>query len=425
MNGFRDKNIVVVGMARSGISAARFLRSCGANVFITEKNISKKLEDAANMLKVEGIFVECGTHSKGLIAKKDLVVLSPGVRMDSEPAQWAGELGVELISEIELAASVCPAPIIAITGTNGKTTTTTLVGEIIRASGRRAHVLGNIGTPFSSAVLDIKKEDYVSLETSSFQLEAIKKFKPKVAVILNLTPDHMDRYSTVEEYLGAKKRIFLNQDNSDCLVLNYSDPSLLNIAREARSRVEFFNKEPWEKEFNQNQMAVLAVARVLNIDKKICEEVFKNFKGVEHRMEFVRELNGIEFINDSKATNIDSTIWALNNIKKPAVLLAGGRDKGSDFAAIKELVKEKIKEVVVAGEASERIFSAWSAILPVTKANTFPEAVSLAFQKASSGEIVLFSPMCKSFDMFTDYEHRGRAFKELVQKLTPNLSHRP
>jgi len=417
MTSYKNKKVTVVGLARSGLAAARLLKTLGATVRVTEKNQSPALLQTAEALKKEGIFAEVGQHSRSFIEGCDLVVLSPGVKSDAEPCCWAKDLRVEIISEIELAASVCPAPIIAITGTNGKTTTTTLVGEIIKAFGRKCFVLGNIGQPFSQYVLSIKPEDFVSLEVSSFQLEAIKQFHPKVAVLLNLTPDHLDRYKNMEEYLAAKKRIFMNQDENDWLILNHKDEALLKIVPEAKSRVLFFNKTAAHGDFNPNQLAVLAVAQALRIDREIVLEVFKNFKGVEHRMEFVREFNGIEFVNDSKATNIDSTIWALTNIRKPAILIAGGRDKGSDFASIASLIKEKIEHVVLVGEAAERIEKAWHGVVPMTIVQTFPEAVQLAAKKASCGKMVLFSPMCKSFDMFTDYEHRGRTFKELVNQL--------
>lgn len=417
MTSYKNKRIAVVGLARSGWAAARLLRSLGARVSCTEKNKTPVLEETAAALQADGVGVELGGHSRTFIEGRDLVVISPGVRPDAACVLWAKELGIEVVSEIELAASLCPAPIIAITGTNGKTTTTTLVGEVIKAGGKKAFVLGNIGTPFSSVIPDIRKEDFVALEVSSFQLETIKTFRPEVAVILNLTPDHLDRYGSVEEYLEAKKRIFMNQGPEDTLILNYGDETLRRWARSARSKILFFNKEAPEAEFDQNQMAVLVVARALGIDRKVCLEVFRNFKGVEHRMEFVRNLKGIEFVNDSKATNIDSTAWALKNITKSAILIAGGRDKGSDFASLKDLVKEKIREAVLVGEASARIATAWAGALPVEYARTFPEAVQAAYGKARAGEIVLFSPMCKSFDMFTDYEHRGRVFKEIVHQL--------
>jgi UDP-N-acetylmuramoylalanine--D-glutamate ligase len=418
MTSYKNKKVTVVGLARSGLAAARLLKTLGASVRVTEKNQSPVLFETAEVLKKEGIQVEVGQHRRSFIDGCDLIVISPGVRDDAEPCLWAKEYGIEIISEIELAVSVCSAPIIAITGTNGKTTTTTLIGEIVKAAGRKCFVLGNIGQPFSQYVSFIKPEDFVSLEVSSFQLEAIKQFHPKVAVILNLTPDHLDRYKDMDQYLEAKKRIFMNQDENDWLILNYQDEALVRIAPEARSRVLFFNRSGASGDFNPNQLAVLAVARALQIDRQVVLDVFKNFKGVEHRMEFVREINGVEFVNDSKATNIDSTIWALTNIKKPAILIAGGRDKGSDFASVASLIKEKIRHVVLVGEAAQRIEQAWHGIVPMTVVQTFPEAVRLAAQKASCGEMVLFSPMCKSFDMFTDYEHRGRTFKELVNQLS-------
>jgi len=423
MKSYKNLKLTVVGLARSGMAAARLLKESGALVSLTEKNKTPALEKLAGHLKAEGIRVELGFHSRSFVEGRDCIVISPGVHLDADPVKWARESGIEVISEIELAFSFCQAPVIAITGTNGKTTTTTLIGEVIKASGVKAHVLGNIGTPFSSAVLSIHKEDLVSLEVSSFQLETIKDFKPKIAVILNLTPDHLDRYKTVAEYLDVKKRIYMNQTKDDWLILNYGDEALRKIAPDTRSKILFFNKdaseatEAAEGGCNQNELAVLAVAKALGIGRAVCFEVFKNFKGVEHRMEFVRELDGVEFINDSKATNIDSTVWALKNIRKPAVLIAGGRDKGSDFASIKDLVKDKVREVVLAGEASDRIAAAWDGVVPICRVETFPEAVTVAYRKARPGEMVLFSPMCKSFDMFTDYEHRGRVFKEIVGKL--------
>ena len=418
MTSYKNKKVTVVGLARSGMAAARLLKQLGAHVSLTEKNDSAQLQDSARTLKEEGMDVELGGHSRSFIEGRDFLVISPGVPLDAEPVAWARELGIEVLSEIELASSVCPAPIIAITGTNGKTTTTTLVSEVIKQAGFKAHCLGNIGTPFSQSVLNIKKEDFVSLEVSSFQLEMIKEFHPKIAVILNLTPDHLDRYRDIQEYLEAKKRIYMNQGPQDWLILNYGDEVLRRMALEARPKVLFFNKDKSEGEFDQNQLAVLAVAKALSMDRGVCLEVFKNFKGVEHRMEFVKELKGIEFINDSKSTNIDSTIWALRNIKKPAVLIAGGRDKGSNFRSMNDLIKDKVKFAVLVGEASEKIARAWEGVLPFQQVKTFKEAVALAYRKAHVGDCVLFSPMCKSFDMFTDYEHRGRTFKEFVNKLT-------
>lgn len=417
MTAYAHTNVTVVGMARSGIAAARLLKNLGALVCVTEAGDTPQLRASAGQLEQEGVAVELGGHSRAFIQGALVLVLSPGVRLDALPVVWARELGIGVISEIDLAASVCPAPIVAITGTNGKTTTTTLVGEILKAAGRKAHVLGNIGPPFSQSVLSIRPEDFVALEVSSFQLETIKHFHPFVAAILNVTPDHLDRYASVAEYLEAKKRIFMNQDSGDWLLLNYGDEALRPLACQTKARVLFFNKEEETEDFNQNQLAVLAAAKALGIARDVCLNVFKNFKGVEHRLEFIRNLHGVEFINDSKATNIDSTIWALKNIKKPAILIAGGRDKGSDFCSINTLVRQKVKYAVLVGEASKKIAEAWEGILPLCIVATYAEAVLLAQQRAQAGDCVLLSPMCKSFDLFTDYEHRGRVFKELVNQL--------
>ncbi|MDD5137243.1 MAG: Mur ligase family protein [Candidatus Omnitrophica bacterium] len=417
MISYRDKKVTVVGLARSGLAAARLLKKLEADVTVTEAKRSGQLERLARDLGQEGITVELGGHNRAAVLGRDLLVLSPGVRQDALPVVWAAEEHIEVISELELAASVCPATIVAITGTNGKTTTTTLVGEILKASGRKAFVLGNIGTPFCAHVLEMKKDDAVSLEVSSFQLETIHAFHPHVAVILNLTPDHLDRYRDVAEYLEAKKRIYMNQGPGDWLVLNETDEALKALADGSPARVLFFGKNPQDADFNQNEQAALAVAAALGLDRRVCLEVFKNFKGVEHRMEFVRVLDGVEYLNDSKATNIDSTIWALRNVKKPVVLIAGGRDKGSDFKSIADLVRQKVKFVVLVGEASDRIASAWRSIVPLEQVATFAQAVQSARQHARADDCVLFSPMCKSFDMFTDYEHRGRTFKEIVGRL--------
>ncbi len=417
MISYQGKKVTVVGLARSGLAAARLLKKCGADVTVTEAKRSEQLERLVRELGEEGVVVEIGGHSRETVRGRDLLVLSPGVRPDALPVVWAGEEHIEVISELELAASVCPATIIAITGTNGKTTTTTLVGEVLKAAGRKVFVLGNIGTPFSAHVLEIKKGDFVSLEVSSFQLETIRGFHPHLAVILNLTPDHLDRYRDVAEYLEAKKRIYMNQDRGDWLVLNETDEALRTLADTAPARVLFFGKNPQDAGFDQNQQAVLAVAAALGLDRRVCLEVFRNFKGVEHRMEFVRTLDGVEYLNDSKATNIDSTVWALRNVKKPVVLIAGGRDKGSDFGSIADLVRQKVKFVVLVGEASDRIAAAWRSVVALEQVATFEQAVQSARRHARAGDYVLFSPMCKSFDMFTDYEHRGRTFKELVGRL--------
>lgn len=417
MSMFKGKKIVVVGLGRSGIAAARLLKAKGAHVGVTEEAQGSGRDAAALALRAKGVDVELGGHSRRFMEGSDMLVVSPGVHPQASPCLWAQESGIEMISEIELAFLCCPAIIIAVTGTNGKTTTTTLISEVLKAAGKKAYCLGNIGTPFSQDVLSMKSDEYVSLEVSSFQLEKIKAFHPKVAVILNVTPDHMDRYASMDEYYQAKKRICENQDTRDCLIINGKDAYLEKMAEGVKPRVVFFDRLGFKTEFNQNQLAVLAVAKVLGIKEEVVLSVFNIFKGVEHRMEYAGELDGVEFINDSKATNIDSTVWALNNIKKPAVLIAGGREKGSNFSSLKGLIRQKVKFVVLIGEAAEKIYEAWKEVLPCHKTGSLKEAVALAYQNAQTGDCVLLSPMCKSFDMFTDYEHRGRVFKEAVDHL--------
>jgi len=417
MTSYRGKRVTVIGCARSGAAAALLLERLGAHVFVTEAARSPAIRERFEVLAVDGIRGEAGGHTQAAFESADLAVLSPGVPLDAAPVRWAQQRGIEVISEIELAASVCPAPIIAVTGTNGKTTTTTLIGLVVRAWGRRAHILGNIGAAFSLCVDEIRPEDFVCLEVSSFQLETIRSFRPHVAVILNLTPDHLDRYDGMEAYLDAKKRITMNQGPEDWLVLNHADPRLRSLAGATRARVSFFNEGAAQTPHDENQMAVRAVAGCLGIPLTHCDQVFAGFKGVEHRMEHVAAVKGIDFINDSKATNIDSTIWALKNTAQPAVLIVGGRDKGGDFGRILDLVVEKARAAVVLGEAADRIAAAWDGRLPLFRARDLAEAVQTAFAQARPGDCVLLSPMCKSFDMFTDYEHRGRAFKDLVAQL--------
>jgi UDP-N-acetylmuramoylalanine--D-glutamate ligase len=260
----------------------------------------------------------------------------------------------------------------------------------------------------------MKEKDFVSLETSSFQLENIKTFKPKISVILNFSQNHLDRYKNMQEYFQAKKRIFMNQDENDYLVLNAQDPALNGLAWETNAQAVYFYKTG---DSNPNQAAVIKVASLLNIDKELCLEVFRNFKGVEHRLEYVVDFSGITFINDSKSTTVDSTIWALNNISRPILLIAGGKDKGSDYSMALGQLHGKVKEVILIGQAKEEIKKVFIGHLPIREASTLEEAVRISFAKAQSGDCVLFSPMCSSFDMFSDYEERGRVFKKAVLNL--------
>ncbi len=412
---FRNKQVLVVGFGRSGIASANLLYELGAQVFVTDSQDNDSTRLNLSKLKSKEIKVELGRHSRDFVKGKNILIISPGVPNQALPIVWAKEENIPVISEIELAWVFCPAEVIAITGTNGKTTVTTLIGKALEKAGRRVFTCGNIGKPFCSEIKEMQPGDFVSLEVSSFQLENIGTFKPKIAVILNLSRNHLDRYKDMPEYLAAKKRIFKNQDALDYLVLNYDDPLIRPLDREAKSKIIYFHKEDG---LNLNQSAVLAVTSILGIDRDLVLRVFREFKGVEHRMEEVRKVNGVRFINDSKSTTTEATVWALNNLTEPLVLIAGGREKGNDYAAVLELARNKVKAAVLIGEAKEKIKKAFGSAINVEEAQTLGEALNKALRIARSGDCVLFSPMCKSFDMFANYEERGMAFKDLVSGLT-------
>ncbi|MDD5465893.1 MAG: UDP-N-acetylmuramoyl-L-alanine--D-glutamate ligase [Candidatus Omnitrophica bacterium] len=411
---FKNKKITIVGLARSGIACVNLLHGLGASVSITDNKDNAQTKEACAKLCSGDISVELGRHSRDFIKQADLVVISPGVPADALPIKWAGEFNIPVVSEIEVASILCPAQIIAVTGSNGKTTVTTLIGKVLAAAGKRVFVCGNIGNPFCGEVEAMQEGDFVVLEVSSFQLETIRGFKPKIAVILNLTPNHLDRYNNMQEYLDAKKRIMLNQGQDDFLILNADDALLKEIAAQAKSKVVFFNKQDG---LNPNQSAVLSVGRILGIDKGLILDVFGKFKGIQHRLEDVREIDGVKFINDSKATTADSAIWAIENINTPIILIAGGRHKGIDYRVIRECARDKVKHLVLIGEAKEKIAAALGGEFPIQNASSLKEAVEKAFVLAKPGYSVLLSPMCSSFDMFKDYEDRGRAFKEIVLNL--------
>jgi len=414
---FKNKKVTIVGLARSGLACANLLYDLDADVSITDNKDTDVIRSNILKLKSKEIKVELGKHTQEFIRNKDLLVVSPGVPNDALPVIWAEQFKIPIISEVELAGILCPATIIAVTGSSGKTTVITLIGQILEASGKRVFVCGNIGNPFCGEVQNLQIGDFVSLETSSFQLEGTKSFKPKIAVMLNFSKNHLDRHKDMEEYLEAKKRIFINQEKDDFLVLNSEDHVLRDLAKEARSKTVFFSQT---REFNPNQAAVVVVGTLLGIDKNICLKIFDAFKGLEHRMEYVAEIDKVKFINDSKSTLVESTIWAIKNISSPIILIAGGKDKGLDYRGILDVAPNKIKEIILIGEAKEKIKSALRGSLSFDVAGTLEEAVMAAFSKAQPQDVVLLSPMCSSFDMFSNYEERGNVFKRAVYALAKN-----
>lgn len=442
----------ILGAARSGLAAARLLRREGAAVFVSD--MKEATEDALRILQEIGADYEFGGHTDRVL-QADTLILSPGVPDTAPIVRQAIEKGMRITNEIEIAAARCRAEIVAITGTNGKTTTTELTGFILRHAGRNAHVAGNIGIPFSEVVLTAGSNDVVVLEVSSFQLEHISSFRPRVAILLNMTPDHLDRYAGFEEYTRAKSRITMNQQADDLLIYNADDEHTSATASRSGARTLGFSiteevahgasvREDMlllrgatdsivEEEIMRideirirgphnlyNAMAAALAVRSLGVETTTIAEALSRFAGVPHRLEPVRELDGVSYVNDSKATNVDSLWYALSSFKQPIVLIAGGRSKKNRYEAILPLLRSNVKSVVLIGEASMEMERAFAGAASTTRAEEgMEQAVALAREIASPGDVVLLSPACASFDMFNNYEHRGDTFKSIVRALEP------
>ncbi|PIQ88279.1 MAG: UDP-N-acetylmuramoyl-L-alanine--D-glutamate ligase [Candidatus Omnitrophica bacterium CG11_big_fil_rev_8_21_14_0_20_42_13] len=420
----KNKKVVVVGLAKSGLAAALLLKKKGADVFASDITDNAQTRLAGDELRTEAVKVELGKHSQEQFRNADLVVVSPGVKFDASCLNWARSEGIPIIGEVELAALYCPAPIIAVSGSNGKTTTTILIGEILKDSGKNTYVCGNIGRPFSLDIEKIRKSDIVCLEISSFQLESCVNFKPNISVLLNFKQNHLDRHGNLDVYLDAKKKLFMNQDANDFAVLNNDDMEVRELAKNINARIKFFNPALSIGDFklNANQAAAFAVGEILGLDKDKMLKTFRGFKGLNHRLELVEVLGGVEFINDSKATTVDSCAWALGNIYKPVILIAGGRDKGADFSSIKNLLRRKVKTLILIGEAKEKMKQAYRNSVALIEAENIQKAVNLAKDISCEGDCVLLSPMCASFDMFRDFEERGEVFKQIVRSFKKEKS---
>lgn len=450
---YEKKRVLVVGMARSGIAAAQLLLSHGAvPVLYDAKKADAFGED---LLPLRGTACEfhLGEDPFALLADCDSVVISPGVPIDAPIVKAAREKSIPLIGELELAYSLLQGEVLAISGTNGKTTTTTLLGKMFENAGRITYVAGNIGYPLSSVALVSKKSDVVVVEVSSFQLESVKTFRPCVAALLNITEDHLNRHGTMEQYIRLKQRIFENQSADDIAVLNMDDPVLFKMADKVKSRVAFFSRTHsvqcgacvedgkivwrWDGVVKpicdadqilipgphnlENALAATAMAAVQGVPAAVIRHTLQSFTGVEHRIEKVRVFEGITYINDSKGTNVDSTIKAVLSMKAPTVLILGGYDKHTDFMPLcKEIVAAgTISQTVVIGETARQITQTLeeAGYHNITQAYSMDDAVQKARKLAVSGGNVLLSPACASFDMFRDYEQRGQVFKEIVNAL--------
>lgn len=416
--GYKNKIITIIGAAKSGIAAVNLALETGNQAKISDEKSLVELEKSLCGLKDRSrIAIETDKHTKEFLLASDAVVVSPGVTYNAQPLQWAREQGIPVLGEIEFAWQFCRKPVIAVTGSNGKTTTATLITKVLEAAGKKAKLCGNVGMPFSQCVLSADVDFFV-IEISSFQLELIETFRPHIAVILNFSQNHLDRHSGMQDYFNAKKRIFMNQMSADYAVLNYQDLLLRPLAKELRSQVRFFNKEEGER--NANQLAVLEVARIIDIPDKVTFKAFDEFKGVEHRMERVRVLDGVEYINDSKATTVESGRWALTRVPGPIILICGGGDKNLEYESLRNLVKEKVKKVIVLTReelSRQKLHRAFDGIVPIEDHTDMPEALHSVRLQAKSGDKVLLSPMFTSFDMFDNFEERGKVFKEIVNSL--------
>ncbi|MFH0753163.1 MAG: UDP-N-acetylmuramoyl-L-alanine--D-glutamate ligase [Candidatus Omnitrophota bacterium] len=409
----KGKRIVIIGAARSGIAAANLAMQMGAVVGISDAKPLEALEPALQGLRDRsGVQIEYGAHTSAFIQQADLVVASPGVWKDAPALQWARAKAIPVWGEIEFAWRFCQKPVVAVTGSNGKTTTVTLIARVLAASGRNVCLCGNVGVPFAQEVLTPGVDVFV-VEISSFQLELIDAFRPAVAVVTNFSQNHLDRHCDMEDYFNAKKRILMNQQPSDVAILNARDSWVVRLARETSSQVRFFNCEG--EADNPNQLAVLEVARVFDVPDPVARKVFDEFPGVEHRLERVRVMGGVEFVNDSKSTTVESGRWALERMQKPTIIMVGGSDKHLDYAPLRALVREKVRVMVSMGAIREQFKATFGDIVSVVVVEgDMAAAVAQAYSLAQPGECVLLCPMTASFDMFNSYEHRGKVYKEIV-----------
>lgn len=445
----RDKKVLVVGLAKTGVALLKFLKSQGARVYVSEMKAAPEVATEQEYPALEGITWEFGGHSVAFFLQAELIVVSPGVPLTLEPLRRAQEKGIPVLSEIEIAFQFLQKPLLAVTGTNGKTTTTTLIGQIFKAAKKHAFVGGNIGTPLIEFVSGPQQEEWLIAEISSFQLEGIREFRPHIAVLLNISEDHLDRYADFQEYILAKGKIFQNQGKEDFAILNADDPLTFQFAHQVAAEVFLFSaqravpvgcflekgtiiyqgadgrKERFSLEelklkgtHNlENIMAAITACKICGCPTMAIQQVINEIRGLEHRLEWVGEIKGVKFFNDSKGTNVGAVVKSLMSFQEPIVLIAGGKDKGGDYAPLRDLIARKVKGLALIGEARERMVSAWGKLTDTSCFNTLEEAVFWSFSKAAPGEVVLLSPACASFDMFKNYQERGQRFKEIVHHL--------
>jgi UDP-N-acetylmuramoylalanine--D-glutamate ligase len=453
----KGKRVLVVGLAKSGIASALFLIERGSSVTATDAKPESALGSSILELKSRGITVRAG-EAQPSVEDFDLVVVSPGVPINTPAIQQAQARGIPVIGEVELAAQFLKGHIIAITGSNGKTTTTALTGEVLASGRKKVLVGGNIGTPAISLVANSTDDGYVVLEVSSFQLETIQTLRPAVSVVLNITPDHLDRHGSMEAYVAAKARIFENQTRSDFAVLNFDDATCRSMAakidqtsgpsiawfsrlkevergafvrdgrilwrdRTGQLEIMLASEVPLKGAHNlENALAAISAGVLAGCQPADIARAVREFKAVEHRLEFVATVRGVHYFNDSKATNVDATVKALESFPANIHLILGGKDKGSDYTVLRPLIEARVKRIYTIGAAAKKIESQLRDSAEIASAGTLGEALRQASESASARDVVLLAPACASFDQFENYEHRGRTFKELVRAIAQRLS---
>lgn len=448
----KGKRALVVGLGKSGIASAQFLATRGARVTVSDTRSQSELKNQIPALLERGIAIETGGHGERTFQNQDLIVVSPGVPSNVPQLVQARAQGIPVIGEIELAARFLKGKIVAITGSNGKTTTTTLCGDLIASASKRTLVGGNIGTPVILLVDDSTDDTFDLIEVSSFQLETIETFHPHIAVVLNITPDHLDRHGTLEAYTAAKARIFENQTQADFSVLNLDDPGSAGLKAKARGVLCWFTRKqslsgsqigafvrdeeilwrddnadepvmpvseiPLKGAHNlENVLAAVTVGRLCGCDAKSIRNSVRKFKAVEHRLQYIATIGGVEYYNDSKATNVDATIKAIESFPGNIHLILGGKDKDSDYTLLNDLLRQRVKRVYTIGAAADKIRSHVQSAVEVLPCGTLANAIERAHDLARSGEVVLLAPACSSFDQFENYEHRGRTFRALVEQM--------
>jgi UDP-N-acetylmuramoylalanine--D-glutamate ligase len=447
---------LVVGLGRSGVSATKLLCKKGVKVTVTDELNKSDLKDSLEALDGYDFDAELGKHVLKTFCEQDFIVVSPGVRLDVKPLQQAEKSKIPIISEVELASQFITEPIIAVTGTNGKTTTATLIAEMLQQAGKSVFLGGNIGTPLSEYPLRREKAEWVVAEVSSFQLETTSTLRPHIAVFLNLAPDHLDRYRTFDDYVHAKMRLKENMTDEDYIVANLRDQKLMTLLSGSKPKCLSFTSDSlaktpvhyvekfqgaylenpnamhlkcgrWKEHVfplqgvllrglhnRENMMAAMLAAKLAGASNDAIQKVFQGFKPLPHRMEFVARKNQVAFYNDSKGTNVHSLLRSLESFQEPVILIAGGRDKGEDYTSLGTAIRRHVKNLILVGEAKEKLNRAIGDYSETFLVGTFEEAVYLAYQKSRSGDVILLSPGCASQDMFRSYEERGNYYKRLV-----------